>query len=1571
MKNPLPSAQNRRRIFTDIPFFQDFTPMKHGFLSVVFLLLLLLMSVPQAKAAPTLSVTENDCDWSGGSCFQYGLLPASEHQKSYFKFDLSGVTDPIVSATFRVYIDSGFSTGSVNVTASSSADNWTQGGSSFPGAGTALGTEPAGPGNSDKYLEFDATSFVQGESSGDDIATFVISTDFGSWSGFHHSALANPPQLVLDTGVPGTPVAAFTASPTFGTAPLTVQFTDSSTDDGSIAARSWDFGDSSALDPTANPQHVFANSGVFPVTLTVTDDEGNASNTSLDITVNATGFLPGLTGQYFNYQTATPATALPQFVNPVATQRDANIDFDFGSGSPDGVSVGPDTFSICWRGKIRPEFTETYTFRTFSDDGVKLTINDIVVIDELQITPNVPHPRLHSGTINLQAGQLYDIQLAYFDGPQVASVKMQWESASRALEVVPSSRLLTDGTVGDCSDGVVVNQKPVASFTFTPNPIIADQAFSLNGAASSDADGSIATYAWTIEQVGGGTMQTLTSIVNPSSLLSAGNYTITLVVIDNEGLASDPLVKSVAIGVPAIPSVTVNATPTSGALPLPVSFTATASNFPPGATLTYVWNFDDGTPGETNATGSTQHTYSSVGDFNPTLTVTDDSSPANTKTATINVVIADDGSVNASFTIDTDPPIAGEAETIDASSSTTAAGSTITQYAWEIACDNGVSVQPFSGPGSSSVSLNRNINGNILNINGNAETFTIEVSPVGTQCDIQLTVTDDAGRQDVVTRNGVIFGFLNQAPVITSSSTASVEENTTTVISLTATDTEDDNATLTFALEPGADGDKFTIDATGALKFITAPDFETPTDTGGTDGDNVYEVNVKVSDSGGASATQTISVTVTNTGNEAPEITSGNGSPVDVSIAENTATTQAVATITATDPDTTDTLTFTLGGTDADAFDLTSDANGTTAVLTFKNAPDFDNPADAGADNVYDVIITVADNATPNASDTQTITVTVTDVGDNIAPEITSNNGDPVAVSVVENTPITTSVTTITATDADTGDFLSFALSGSDADAFNLILDATDTSGKTALLSFKNVPDFDTPTDANADGIYAVTVTVTDNAASSGSDSQAITVTVTDASDNIAPVITSNNGDPVTVDVAENSAITDVVATITAGDADTGDVLTFTLSGTDADDFDLNAAGATASLTFKNVPDFDNPTDADPDNVYNVIVTVSDDASPNASDSQTITVTVTDENDNEAPVANDDDYSLILIDGTAVTGNVLDNDTDPDAGDNLSVTSIAGTTAGGTVTEANGVFTYTAPAAGTPATDTFTYKANDGTVDSAASATVTLTLSDQPQQIVTLDCPDTARAGSEFTCQAVYTTSDGNAATTGLGFSLLFDSAELTWQSFDSVLSESFVQQSTAPIDEGGTNRSLLSSWTDTAENVNWPGQVPTTLFNVTFKMTDDAQVGSVATLSMSSGNPAANFGFTEATTSITVAPNFSWDVDGNGTAKFSSDGILIIRYLFGFSGDQLISNVIETGATRTRAAAIKSYLDANRALLDIDDNGVTKPLTDGLLIVRFLAGFTGDVLINNAVDAAGARTDAADIEAYLNLFKE
>ena len=110
----------------------------------------------------------------------------------------------------------------------------------------------------------------------------------------------------------------------------------------------------------------------------------------------------------------------------------------------------------------------------------------------------------------------------------------------------------------------------------------------------------------------------------------------------------------------------------------------------------------------------------------------------------------------------------------------------------------------------------------------------------------------------------------------------------------------------------------------------------------------------------------------------------------------------------------------------------------------------------------------------------------------------------------------------------------------------------------------------------------------------------------------------------------------------------------------------------------------------------------------------------------------------------------------------------------------------------------------------------------------------------------------------------------------------------------------------------------------------------------------------------------FSFDVDESLEAQPLTDGLLVIRHLFGFSGDSLTSGAVSARRSRDSSDAIASYLTDADSQLDIDGDGESKPLTDGLLLIRYLFGFSGDSLISGAIGTDATRDTAEEVEAYI-----
>jgi Ca2+-binding RTX toxin-like protein len=331
----------------------------------------------------------------------------------------------------------------------------------------------------------------------------------------------------------------------------------------------------------------------------------------------------------------------------------------------------------------------------------------------------------------------------------------------------------------------------------------------------------------------------------------------------------------------------------------------------------------------------------------------------------------------------------------------------------------------------------------------------------------------DGDFNDLFISVGVLALGVNHSPDITSdggglAAAIQVPENHAAVTTVTATDPEVPGQVLTYSITGGADGALFSIvPQTGVLTFLAAPDFENPTDGGG---DNVYDVQVTVTDSGdpNLSDTQDIAISVTDV-NEAPIISSdGGGDTAAIQVPENHA---AVTTVTATDPEVPgQVLTYSItGGADGALFSIVPQ----TGVLTFLAAPDFENPTDGGGDNVYDVQVTVTDSITPALSDTQHISVVVANVNEapvvNSVPDQQSKEGATVSQQ-------------INATDPE-GGALSYAAVNLPV---GLLIDAN-TGVITGKIAF------------TAAGVFAVTVTVTDSGAPTESTDLVFQWTVDDA----------------------------------------------------------------------------------------------------------------------------------------------------------------------------------------------------------------------------------------------------------------------------------------------------------------------------------------------------------------------------------------------------------------------------------------------------------------------------------------
>ena len=112
---------------------------------------------------------------------------------------------------------------------------------------------------------------------------------------------------------------------------------------------------------------------------------------------------------------------------------------------------------------------------------------------------------------------------------------------------------------------------------------------------------------------------------------------------------------------------------------------------------------------------------------------------------------------------------------------------------------------------------------------------------------------------------------------------------------------------------------------------------------------------------------------------------------------------------------------------------------------------------------------------------------------------------------------------------------------------------------------------------------------------------------------------------------------------------------------------------------------------------------------------------------------------------------------------------------------------------------------------------------------------------------------------------------------------------------------------------------------------------------------------------------NLTLDIDGDGEFDALTDGLLVIRSMFGLSGDALIDGVLGQNAQRSSSNEIEQRIAFLGNKLDVDGNGQVDALTDGLLTLRFLFGLSGTTLVDNVIASNATRFEPSEIESYFD----
>jgi len=441
------------------------------------------------------------------------------------------------------------------------------------------------------------------------------------------------------------PVARFTTSPSNGEAPLTVRFdaSSSSDPDGRIVSYAWTFDDGSSGSGRV-VDHTFDDPGTYSVTLRVVDDDDDEDSVSHDVVVTVP--LPN-----------EDPTAAFSF-DPPSGEASLTVNFDASdSNDPDGNIV-----SYSWDfddGSVGSGRVLGHTFTQAGDYDVTLTVEDDdgatdATAHRITVLPPGPNQSpIPSFTVSPPSGPpplQVVVDASDSDDPDGNIVRYTWdfgdggvglgrtightytEAGEYTIELTVEdddggeARLTKSVTVGDG----LPNQRPVASFTASPETGEAPLQVIFDASGSSDSDGTIDRYTWDFGDGGVG----LGRIIG-HTFTEDGVYIVELTVEDDDG-ATAITTKTITVGdVPnddPIASFTV--TPDRGAPPLEIEVDASASSDPDGTIERFEWDWGDGTSG----LGRTlTHTYTREGTFTITLIVRDDRGAFDAATATVTV----------------------------------------------------------------------------------------------------------------------------------------------------------------------------------------------------------------------------------------------------------------------------------------------------------------------------------------------------------------------------------------------------------------------------------------------------------------------------------------------------------------------------------------------------------------------------------------------------------------------------------------------------------------------------------------------------------------------------------------------------------------------------------------------------------------------------------------------------------------------------------------------------------------------------------------------------------------------
>jgi len=385
---------------------------------------------------------------------------------------------------------------------------------------------------------------------------------------------------------------------------LTCSFADASSDpDGTIAGRTWTFGDGTQSG-VQSPSHTYASAGTYTVQLTVTDNDGASTSVSKTVTVTAASTAPPVAGF-----TASCTDLACQFTD-ASTDSDGEVVgrvWNFGDGKNGGAVNPYHTYPSAG--------TYTVKLTVTDNDGASSSFTKDVTLTGGAVTP--PTAAFTGTCTDLSCkftddssdpdGSIVSRSWSFGDGASSTAIDPSHQYAAAGTYTVKLTVTDNDGATASATKSVTVTAEakaPTAYFTASCSDLTC--AFT-----DGSTGGTIVSRVWNFGDGKNG------GAVNPHhDYPAAGTYTVKLTITDDTG-ATGTFSRSVTVsGTSVQPPV---AGFTASCKDLACQFTD-ASTDADGEVVSRVWNFGDGKNG---GAVNPYHTYPSAGTYTVKLTVTD------------------------------------------------------------------------------------------------------------------------------------------------------------------------------------------------------------------------------------------------------------------------------------------------------------------------------------------------------------------------------------------------------------------------------------------------------------------------------------------------------------------------------------------------------------------------------------------------------------------------------------------------------------------------------------------------------------------------------------------------------------------------------------------------------------------------------------------------------------------------------------------------------------------------------------------------------------------------------------